>query len=207
MLREFKTHLSWSSLNNLAISIRYFYVPRAKRYVSSDGNAFIDSADPSQLDQDQDNSSTDDPTMFCEWKIPDADLVSVRSRVVCPPAAASVLIVVSVTSTTKSKQKRKQPQSRNKDNELTESDTDNGHGMAIPEVEEKANHSEEGIIGLLFRYVQEFRAGVNGNAIYLFMLINTQNKIHFIQIHFYSYNIIITKHTYYTKKKKKTFPT
>lgn len=153
MLREFKTHLSWTSLNNLAISVRYFYVPRAKRYVSGDDDALIDSADPSQSDQDQDNSSTDDPTKFCEWKIPDADLISVRSCVVCPPAASSVLIVVSVTSTTKSKQKHKQPQSRSKDNELTDSDTDNGHGMAIPEVEEKANHSEEGTIGLLFRHV------------------------------------------------------
>lgn len=149
VLREFKTHLSWlgsSAPNNLAISIRYFYVPHSQ-YHKSNGdsvgdNPFIGLADPLQLEQRQEMSLINNP-MFYEWKIPDSELVFCKSKsqMMCP-SVASILIIVSVTTTKKTKQKLQQPQNRNKDDEVSDSDTDNG--VVGSEVGIKTNHSEEG---------------------------------------------------------------
>ncbi|VVC31045.1 Hypothetical protein CINCED_3A015141 [Cinara cedri] len=155
VLREFKTHLSWlesSTSNNLTISERYFYVPYTQYHKSSDecvgGNPFINLLDPFQLEQRQDITSTNNP-MFYEWKIPDNELVFIKTepQVVCPPSVASVLIIVSVTSTMKTKQKQHtQLHNRNIDEELSDSDTDNG---VVPEVEKKSNHSEDDFMKMI----------------------------------------------------------
>lgn len=139
MLREFKTHLSWSwlsSSNKLPISIRYFYVPRTKYGETSDdcvsNNLISGSNNPLQLGKKHDPSLKN--LMFYEWQIPDA------SSVVCPPSAACVLIVVSVTSN-KNKQKRKRHQNLNMENEHSDSDVDNN--IVVPENPENIN-TEEG---------------------------------------------------------------
>lgn len=139
MLREFKTHLSWSwlsSSNDLPISIRYFYVPRSKygdtAFDNVSNNIISGSTDPLQLRKKHDSSLNN--VMFYEWQEPDTDLI------VCPPSAACVLIVVSVTST-KNKQKRKRHQHLNMGNEHSDSDADNG--LVVTQNHENIN-SEEG---------------------------------------------------------------
>jgi len=139
VLREFKTHLSWSwlsSSNNLPISVRYFYVPRTKYGETSfdcvSNNIISGSNDPLQLRKKHDSSLNN--LMFYEWQVPDTD------SVICPPSAACILIVVSVTST-KNKQKRKRYQHLNMGNEHSDSDADNG--FVVPQNEENIN-TEEG---------------------------------------------------------------
>lgn len=152
MLREFKTHLSWfgtSTSNSLAVSIRYFYIPRTQYGQTQNGdissNIIMGSTDPLQLEEQPDSHLMNN-LVFKEWQITDTE------SIIVPPAAACILIIASVNSMKKTKQKRKQQnQNRNRDNELSDSDSDND--FIVPEDEENTN-SEEGIISLfIYKYL------------------------------------------------------
>lgn len=143
VLREFKTHLSWSgtftSNKVTTLSVRYFYVPNTQYGQSTADcgctNIISDSPDPLQLKQKQ-NELLLNNLIFYEWNISNTD------SVICPPSAACVLIVVTVTSKKNTRQRRKRSQNQNKDIELSDSDSDNG--VIVPEDEENVK-SEEGI--------------------------------------------------------------
>ncbi|XP_050530001.1 KICSTOR complex protein SZT2-like isoform X2 [Daktulosphaira vitifoliae] len=137
VLREFKTHISWSGVklsNNSVLSVRYFYIPRSKygifksHYTSS--NLICGIMDPLQLDTNNSDKFSWGDLLFHEWESTETH------GMVTPPSATCVIVLIMVITQAKSNKKRKRQQNITK---IINSDTNEGLFVA----EDDATDSEK----------------------------------------------------------------
>ncbi|XP_050434218.1 uncharacterized protein LOC126841666 isoform X2 [Adelges cooleyi] len=138
VLREFKTHLSWtgtSTSNGSTLSVRYFYAERtpygqAKPFSS---NLVAGLLDPLQLDDTCADTVLSDNLTFHEWQ-PSAAADTVN--------ATCVLVLVSVATLANSNGEQENHQHRSV-RPIKRSDSDTDNGLVVVEDEENAEDNED----------------------------------------------------------------